>query len=92
MSGRGEKTDQGHHMGSLTEFWQHRELWQVTFGDGDSQPGRYRAPGDNSSESRLCKGTEIKVKSVISHKQSQESLDSTPSQVIKKQISEMARA
>lgn len=64
-------------MFSLTEFWQHRELWQVTFGDGDSQPGSYRAPGDSSSNSRHSKGTEIKMKSVVSCKEPQESPESS---------------
>lgn len=48
----------------MTEFWQHREQWQVTFGGRDAQPGSYRAPGGNSSESRRGKGTGIKVRSV----------------------------
>lgn len=55
-------------MDSPTEFWQLGGAWQVTFGDGDSLPGSYRAPGGNSSKSGCCKGTEIKTGSVITCK------------------------
>jgi hypothetical protein len=51
------KLEQRQHMGSLTEFWQQRESLQVTFGDGDSQPGSPRVPGGKSSDTRHSKGT-----------------------------------